>query len=251
MNKRSETLFVSDIHLDDLRPAITSLFLDFLKESAYHAETLYILGDLFEVWIGDDDTSSLNLKIISALHQLTISGTQAFLIHGNRDFMIGKKFEDASGCKIIPDPTVINLYGTDTVLMHGDTLCTDDTEYMEFRTMVRDPAWQNEFLGRPIQERKNIASKLREQSKTKTQGKPIELMDVAQKTVVETLIKYNAQHMIHGHTHRPDTHQFTLNNKPAQRIVLGDWYQNGSVLRCTKKECRLETLDLNPNTAKP
>ena len=242
MNKRSETLFVSDLHLDDSRPDITSLFLDFLQGPAIQADALYILGDLFEVWIGDDDTSELSRQIATGLNQLKQTGTPVYLMHGNRDFLIGRKFEDASGCTIIPDPTLINLYGIDTVLLHGDTLCTDDIEYMDFRTMVRNPEWQKEFLGKPLPERKDIASDLREQSKEKTRAKPMDIMDVNQQTVEEVLKKHNVQQMIHGHTHRPDTHTFLLNSGTAQRIVLGDWYQNGSVLRCSHEDCKLETL---------
>ena len=242
MDKRSETLFVSDLHLDDSRPAITSLFLDFLQKSATQADALYILGDLFEVWIGDDDTSELSRQIATGLNQLKQTGTPVYLMHGNRDFLIGNEFEDTSSCTIISDPTVINLYGTDTVLLHGDTLCTDDTEYMDFRTMVRSPDWQKEFLGKPLPERKNIASDLREQSKEKTRAKPMDIMDVNQQTVEKVLKKHNTLHMIHGHTHRPDIHKFSLNSGSAQRIVLGDWYQNGSVLRCSPENCKLETL---------
>ncbi len=249
MNKKSETLFVSDLHLDDSRPTITSLFLDFLQGSARQAEALYILGDLFEVWIGDDDSSTPNPEVISGLHQLTRSGTPVYLMHGNRDFLMGHEFSSSSGCTLISDPTIIDLYGTPTLLMHGDTLCTDDKDYIEFRAMVRNPDWKKEFLGKPLQERKDIAKRLRNESKTSTQNKSIETMDVNQKSVEQVLKEYRAQHMIHGHTHRPDTHKFILNTKPAQRIVLGDWYRNGSVLRCTQMECRLETL--NPNTARP
>lgn len=242
MNKRSETLFVSDLHLDDSRPAITSLFLDFLQGPATQADALYILGDLFEVWVGDDDTSELSRQIATGLNQLKQTGTPVYLMHGNRDFLIGRKFENASSCTIISDPTVINLYGTDTLLLHGDTLCTDDTEYMDFRTMVRNPEWRKDFLGKPLLERKDIASHLREQSKTKTQAKPIDIMDVNQQAVEKILKKHNAQKIIHGHTHRPDTHTFLLNFGTAQRIVLGDWYQSGNVLRCSPEGCKLETL---------
>ncbi len=244
MNKRSETIFVSDLHLDDSRPTITSLFLNFLKESATKAEALYILGDLFEVWIGDDNISSLSHQIATGLNQLRQKGTPIYLMHGNRDFLMGKEFENASGCTIIPDPTLINLYGIGTVLLHGDTLCTDDIEYMDFRTMVRNPEWQKEFLDKPLPERKDIASDLREQSKEMTLAKPMDIMDVNQQTVEEVLKKHNVQQMIHGHTHRPDTHTFLLNSVTAQRIVLGDWYQNGSVLRCSHEGCKLETLKL-------
>ena len=242
VNERSEILFISDLHLDDSRPDIISLFLNFLNKSATQAEALYILGDLFEVWIGDDEPSSLSQKIAASLSQLKQEGTSVYLMHGNRDFLIGKEFEDACNCKLIPDPTVINLYGVDTILLHGDTLCTDDKEYMNFRSMVRSPGWQKEFLDKSLQERKNIASNMREQSKTKIQTKPMTIMDVNQQTVEEVLKKHNVQHMIHGHTHRPDTHKFLLDSIPAQRIVLGDWYTSGSVLRCTQKGCSLEEI---------
>jgi len=238
-----ETLFVSDLHLDIERPNITALFLDFLQQSAAQTDALYILGDLFEVWIGDDEASVLNQEIISGLHQLTESGTPVYLMHGNRDFLIGQEFLSSSGCSLISDPTIIDLYGTPTLLTHGDTLCTDDKDYMEFRAMVRHPGWQEDFIRRPLHERRAIVKELRKESKNKTQKKSETIMDINQQTMEQVLLKHRAQHIIHGHTHRPDTHQFTLNFKPAQRIVLGDWYKHGSVLRCTPTECELKTID--------
>lgn len=249
MNKKTETLFVSDLHLDIERPDIIALFLDFLQKSAAQTDALYILGDLFEVWIGDDETSTLNQAIISGLYQLTGSGTPVYLMHGNRDFLIGQEFSNSSGCSLISDPTIIDLYGTPTLLTHGDTLCTDDKDYMEFHAMVRNPDWQENFIRKPLHERRTIAKELRKESKNKTQNKPEAIMDVNQQTVEQVLLEHRAQHIIHGHTHRPDTHPFTLNAKPAQRIVLGDWYKRGSVLRCTPTECGLQTI--NMRSARP
>lgn len=243
MNKKSETLFVSDLHLDVSRPNITALFLDFLHESATQAEALYILGDLFEVWIGDNSSSELNQEIISGLQQLSQKETPIYLMHGNRDFLIGPQFLSSSGCTLIQDPTIIDLYGTPTLLLHGDTLCTDDKDYMDFRRMVRDPEWQKNFLGKPLQERKEIAKELRKESSAKTQNKPAAIMDVNQQAVEQILKEHDVQQLIHGHTHRPNIHQFLLEEKPAKRIVLGDWYQQGSILRCTSDDCKLETLN--------
>jgi UDP-2,3-diacylglucosamine hydrolase len=243
VNKKTETLFVSDLHLDVSRPNITSIFLDFLQHSAAQAETLYILGDLFEVWIGDDNSSELNQEVTTGLYQLAQKGTPIHLMHGNRDFLIGQEFASSSGSTLIQDPTIIDLYGTPTLLLHGDTLCTDDKDYMDFRTLVRDPEWQESFLSKSLEERKEIARELREESSAKTQKKSEVIMDVNQQAVEQKLKEYDVDQMIHGHTHRPNTHKFLLNGKPAQRIVLGDWYQAGSVLRCTSEGCKLETLN--------
>ena len=236
------TLFISDLHLDPQRPGITRLFLDFIEKRGRSAERLYILGDLFEAWIGDDEDSALASAVCAGLRDCAGSGTPVYVMHGNRDFLLGSYFAAASGCTLLADPAVIDLYGQATLLMHGDRLCTDDTEYLAFRDMVREPQWQQAFLARPLAERRQIARQLRETSIERTQGKPESIMDVNQQTVVDTMERHAVQRLIHGHTHRPAVHELMVNGKPAQRLVLGDWYEQGSVLECTPEGCQLQSL---------
>ncbi len=233
------TLFISDLHLSAERPEITHLFLEFLRNAAVQADALYILGDLFEVWIGDDASVPEHRTVIEGLRHLVDSGTPVYVMHGNRDFLMAKGFEEASGCRIIPDPTIIDLHGEPTLLMHGDTLCTDDIEYQYFRTQVRDPARQQQFLSLPPQQRAAIAMDYRTQSREKSSQKAQEIMDVNLQTVENTLREHGVNRLIHGHTHRPATHEITLDGKAAQRIVLGDWYHQGSALTCDAAGCRL------------
>lgn len=236
------TLFISDLHLDPQRPEITRLFLDFLENRGRAAGCLYILGDLFEAWVGDDDDSALAGAVCAGLRDCAGSGTPVYVMHGNRDFLLGSAFATASGCTLLPDPAVIDLYGQATLLMHGDLLCTDDTEYLAFRKMVREPRWQQAFLDKPLAERRQIALQLRETSIERTQGKPDSIMDVNPQTVVDTMKRHAVQRLIHGHTHRPAVHNLKVNGMPAQRLVLGDWYEQGSVLECTPVGCQLQSL---------
>ncbi|NNG12335.1 MAG: UDP-2,3-diacylglucosamine diphosphatase [Halobacteria archaeon] len=236
------TLFISDLHLDPQRPEITSLFLDFLGNRGHLAECLYILGDLFEAWVGDDDDSALASAVCAGLRDCTQAGTAVYVMHGNRDFLLGEDFAAACGCTLLTDPSAIDLYGQTTLLMHGDLLCTDDREYMAFRGMVREPQWQQAFLAKPLAERRQIALQLRETSIERTRGKPESIMDVNPQNVVDTMERHAVQRLIHGHTHRPAVHELTVNGKPAQRLVLGDWYEQGSVLECTPAGCQLQTL---------
>jgi len=238
------TLFISDLHLDPERPAVTELFLDLLNTRARNTDAIYILGDLFEAWIGDDDHSPMNQAVCNGLNNCARTGTPVFVMHGNRDFLLGEKFAKACSCTLLDDPTLIDLYGTPTLLMHGDLLCTDDTGYMSFRRMVRDPQWQAELLSKSLQERQTIASGMRNQSREQTGGKPESIMDVNDDAVREMMSTYNVQRLIHGHTHRPAVHDLLLADKPAQRIVLGDWYEQGSLLECSSSGCRLEALQL-------
>lgn len=239
------TLFISDLHLDARRPAVTRLFLDFLAElDPQHCAGLYILGDLFEAWIGDDDDDAHNQQILAGLRATTERGVPISVMHGNRDFLIGAGFAQKTGCTLLADPTLIDLDGTPTLLMHGDTLCTDDHEYLQFRQMVRNPDWQRQFLAKPLAERRQIAANLRETSRQRTGEKQAEIMDVSQLTVLETLQQHGVTHLIHGHTHRPAIHQLTLGGQPAQRIVLGDWYEQGSLLRSENGTLRLINLPL-------
>ncbi len=238
------TLFISDLHLDPERPAVTELFLELLNTRARNSKAIYILGDLFEAWIGDDDTSPMNQAICKGLKRCALSGTPVFIMHGNRDFLLGEKFVEASGCTLLDDPALIDLYGTPTLLMHGDLLCTDDTEYMSFRKMVRDPQWQSELLSKSLEDRQLIASGMRAKSREQTGGKPESIMDVNDDAVRDTMSNHKVQRLIHGHTHRPAVHDLSIAGKPAQRIVLGDWYEQGSLLECTSSGCRLEALEL-------
>ncbi len=239
------TLFISDLHLSAERPAITALFLDFLKHDAFNADALYILGDLFEYWLGDEAASQ-------PAHQPVMDGLRAaatqipiYVMHGNRDFLLGAGFERASGCRLIPDPTRIELYGTPVLLMHGDSLCTADTEHMAFRATVRDEKWQREFLARSVAEREAIAREYRAYSKMATAKKTPEIMDVTPEAVEASMRQHHVLRLIHGHTHRPREHALTLDGKTAKRVVLGDWYEQGSVLRVNAKGWSLEQLPLS------
>ena len=239
------TLFISDLHLCGVRPAITGLFLDFLRRRARTSDALYILGDLFEYWIGDEAVEQEEFRsIIRGLRELTASGTPVFVMHGNRDFLMGNDFEKTTGSRLLKDPAHIDLYGAPTLLMHGDSLCTDDTEYMTFRAKVRSPAWQKEFLGKSIAERDRIVRDFREISKSSTAAKKPEIMDVNQKAVESVMREHRVQRLIHGHTHRPKEHVFNLDDRPARRMVLGDWYEQGSVLSVDARGWVLEGLPL-------
>ena len=237
-----ETLFISDLHLDQDRPAITGLFFEFLENTAPTADGLYILGDLFEVWLGDDDDSDFNRSIRDAIRQLSSTGTPVYFMHGNRDFLVGSRFAEQTGVTLLNEPHLLDLYGTTTLLMHGDSLCIDDLKYMAFRNKVRSREWQQEFLSLSLDERNRIVRGLREESREETAQKPVEILDVNLQQVEKTMREYGVVQMIHGHTHRPDTHHFELDGKPATRIVLGDWGPQGSVLRCSKEGCTLESF---------
>jgi len=235
------SLFISDLHLSQERPDITQIFLRFLQGPAQQAEALYILGDLFEVWLGDDMVLPDYQQAISELK--TLSNTvPVFIMYGNRDFLMRSRFEEMTGCTLLADELVIDLYGTPTLIMHGDTLCTDDVAYQNFRNMVRDPAWQAELLNKSPEERLALARKLREISKTETSDKDAAIMDVNQTTVEQTMSRHKVQQLIHGHTHRPAVHEFSLAGQPARRIVLADWYHNGSLLRVDENGFATEQL---------
>jgi UDP-2,3-diacylglucosamine hydrolase len=220
------TLFISDLHLEESRPDITEAFLGFLNGTASGVDQLYILGDFFEAWIGDDERTPLQEQIAAALRKLRDSGTDIFLMHGNRDFLIGEDFCKRAGATLLDDPTVIDLHGTPTLLMHGDSLCTADVEYQKFRANMRNPQWQQMILQRPLEDRQQMARQLREISMAKNQGKEEFIMDVTPEEVIKDMEAHGVQHMIHGHTHRPAVHELIANGLPAKRIVLGDWDKN-------------------------
>lgn len=220
------TLFISDLHLEESRPDITEAFLGFLDGTASGVDQLYILGDFFEAWIGDDERTPLQEQIAAALRKLRDSGTDIFLMHGNRDFLIGEDFCKRAGASLLDDPTVIDLHGTPTLLMHGDSLCTADVEYQKFRANMRNPQWQQMILQRPLEDRQQMARQLREISMAKNQGKEEFIMDVTPEEVIKDMEAHGVQRMIHGHTHRPAVHELSANGLPAKRIVLGDWDKN-------------------------
>lgn len=220
------TLFISDLHLEESRPDITDAFLAFLKDRAMGVERLYILGDFFEAWIGDDERTPLQQTVAAALKEVSESGTDIFLMHGNRDFLIGEDFCNRAGATLLDDPTVVDLYGTPTLLMHGDSLCTADVEYQKFRANMRNPQWQQMILARPLEDRQQMARQLREISMAKNQGKAETIMDVTPEEVIKEMEAHGVQRLIHGHTHRPAIHELQANGKDARRIVLGDWDQN-------------------------
>jgi len=237
------TLFISDLHLSAERPEIIDLFLRFLRERAAQAEALYILGDLFEYWIGDDAAAHTGyVPVLHSLRTLADAGTPVFVMHGNRDFLLGSSFEKTTGVRLLEEPTTIDLYGKPALLMHGDTLCTDDVAYQKFRVMVRDPDWVERFLAKSLQEREAIVRGLRETSKAAMATKNPEIMDVNQRAVESVMKEHRIRHLIHGHTHRPAQHEFLLNGTRAHRTVLGDWYDQGSVLVCGPRTCVLERL---------
>lgn len=232
------TLFISDLHLSSERPAIGGLFHQFLIEQAPQAEALYILGDLFEAWLGDDVIPPEVQAILDTLRQLSENGTELFVMRGNRDFLFGERFAELCGATLLDDPTVIDLYGTPTLIMHGDLLCTDDVPYQEMRKMLRNPEWIADFLAKSVEERIAFALSLRERSKKETGEKDEAIMDVNAQTVSEYVSRYQVKQLIHGHTHRPAIHK----GEPVKRMVLGDWYQQGSVLRCDATGCRLDSV---------
>lgn len=236
-----QTLFVSDLHLDNKRPHIIAAFCRFLQEVS-DTDALYILGDLFEYWIGDDDPAVGLQSAINSLRNLNLSGIPVFFIHGNRDFLVGSAFANSTHCKILPEETIVDLYGTPTLIMHGDTLCTDDIAYQKYRAKARNKWIQKTLLLLSVKQRLKIAERLRNKSIAATQGKPPYIMDVNQNAVEQVMLNHNVQCLIHGHTHRPSIHDFTINGNAYKRIVLGDWYDQGSVLRCTPDGMDLETI---------
>ena len=236
------TLFISDLHLDAVRPAGIEQFIRFLDNEASRSDALYILGDLFEAWIGDDDTDAGYKPVIEALATLHRRGIPCHFMHGNRDFLIGRRFAAATGCRLLGDYEAIEVAGAQVLLTHGDLLCTGDKPYMALRATVRSPDWQHDFLARPLAERRAIADDLRDKSRAAIAEKPVEIMDVNQQAVEDTMRDYGVDHLLHGHTHRPGVHRFTRDGMPATRIVLGAWHEQGSVVRWDASGFRLETL---------
>jgi len=225
------TLFISDLHIDASRDDITEQLLRFLKTEANGAAALYILGDLFESWIGDDAPDAAQSAVIAGLHELTSSGVPCFVMHGNRDFLLAAEFSRASGARLLPDPLIATLYGEAVLVMHGDALCTDDRAYQRLRATVRDAAWQRQFLALSIEARRALAGAARAGSQAHTAAMENTITDVNSDSVAAALRAAGTATLLHGHTHRPAIHALEVDGKPRTRIVLGDWYHQGSVLR--------------------
>jgi UDP-2,3-diacylglucosamine hydrolase len=236
------TLFISDLHLEAQRPEIGEQFLGFLGGEARDADALYILGDLFESWVGDDDPNPHYATMKSAIRQLADQGVPVYFMHGNRDFMIGTDFARQTGVTLLADPVVVDLYGDDVLLSHGDLLCTDDKEYQQVRTMTRNPDWQEMMRAKPLPERLAIAAGARAQSMQRNAGLPEAIMDVTQAAVETLMAAHSVRLLLHGHTHRPAVHKFQLDGRDAYRIVLGDWYEQGSVVRWNEGGYSLDTF---------
>jgi UDP-2,3-diacylglucosamine hydrolase len=236
------TLFVSDLHLDALEPAAGAQFIDFLDARAAGAEALYILGDLFESWVGDDDEDAHRASICEALRALSARGVPCYVMHGNRDFLLQTGFEQRTGTRLLADPVIIDLYGQNALLTHGDALCTADRPYQLLRGLVRAPDWQRRFLRLPLNLRRSLAQQARDGSRRHTETTAREIMDVEPNAVVAAMRACGVQLLIHGHTHRPAVHEFQLDGMPARRIVLGSWHVAGSCLSWQRDGFRLEEL---------
>lgn len=236
------TLFISDLHLEGDRPDIAGQFFDFLRSEAARADALYILGDLFESWVGDDDPDPHYAEVKEALRKLATGGTPLYFMHGNRDFMIGQRFAEETAATLLADPVLLRIEGTEVLLSHGDAMCTDDTEYQAFRQMTRNPAWQAMMLQKPLAERLAFARQARAASMQRGATLNPVISDVNQAAVEALMRGHGATLLLHGHTHRPAVHEFTLDGQPATRIVLGDWYEQGSVVRWDSRGPRLEFL---------
>ncbi|MBS0192929.1 MAG: UDP-2,3-diacylglucosamine diphosphatase [Proteobacteria bacterium] len=246
------TLFISDLHLDPVRPHIVAQFGRFLREEANHAEALYILGDLFEYWVGDDDPQPVAGEVATGLSTLTEAGVPIFFLRGNRDFLLREAYAARCGMRILPDPCVIDLYGQPVLLMHGDALCTDDVAYQTFRQQSREPAWQETMLAQPLPVRIALAQQARAKSiehqrkvmpdAAATAAGKEDITDVSAAAVVETFTRFGLATLIHGHTHRPAIHRLEVADMPRRRIVLGDWYEQGSVLRADADGFSLASL---------
>jgi UDP-2,3-diacylglucosamine hydrolase len=237
------TLFVSDLHLEAARPEIGRQFLAFLQEEAVSGEALYILGDLFESWIGDDDPNLHYAEMKSAIRAVADAGVPVFFMHGNRDFLIGPRFAEETGVVLLEDPCPVRLYGEDVLLSHGDALCIDDVKYQEVRTVTRNPGWQAMMLKKPLAERQAIARQARADSMAHGGSLDPQISDVSQAAVEQLLRRHGVRTLLHGHTHRPAVHRFLLDGTSATRIVLGDWYQQGSVLRWDRGGPQLTVLE--------
>lgn len=239
-------LLISDLHLEEERPDISRAFLDLLAGPAREAQALYILGDFFEVWIGDDAMSPFQLSICQALRELSDSGTRVFLMHGNRDFMVGRKFCKAAGCTLLREPSLVVMNEEPVLLMHGDSLCTRDLGYQKMRRLLRNPLSLFILRNLPLATRHKLARKLRNQSQTQTRMKANDIVDVTPDEVPRIMQAFGVRTLIHGHTHRPAIHKLQIGEHTAQRIVLGDWDREGWMLQVDEQGFTLKTLAFTP-----
>jgi UDP-2,3-diacylglucosamine hydrolase len=224
-------LFISDLHIDASHAEISRQFLNLLGTGARDADALYILGDLFESWVGDDAPDAAQAAAIAGIHALTRTGVPCFVMHGNRDFLLADRFCRMSGAELLPDPLIITLYGEKVLVMHGDALCTDDRPYQRLRATVREPDWQRRFLALPVKSRQALAGAARAGSQAHTAALDYAIADVNADSVAEALRRAGTATLLHGHTHRPAIHALQVDDRPCTRIVLGDWYDQGSLLR--------------------
>jgi UDP-2,3-diacylglucosamine hydrolase len=236
------TLFISDLHMDASCPAIARQFLDLVDGEARRSEALYILGDLFESWVGDDAADPLQTAAMAALKALTESGVPCFVMHGNRDFLLGSRFCLMSGALLLPDPVIVTLYGEPVLVMHGDALCTDDRAYQRLRATVRDADWQRRFLALPVKARRRLADAARAGSQAHTAALDQAITDVNPASVAAALRGAGTATLLHGHTHRPAIHPLDVDGRACTRIVLGDWHAQGSVLRWNRGGPELGSL---------
>ncbi|MBF8748801.1 UDP-2,3-diacylglucosamine diphosphatase [Pseudomonas putida] len=238
-------LLISDLHLQEERPDITRAFLDLLDGRARHAKALYILGDFFEAWIGDDAMTPFQQSICQALRQLSDSGTAVYLMHGNRDFLLGQGFCKAAGATLLPDPSVIDLGGEPVLLMHGDTLCTRDIGYMKMRRYLRNPLTMWILRHLPLSTRQKLARKLRNESRAQVRMKATEIVDVTPQEVPKVMAAHGVRTLVHGHTHRPAIHKLVVDGQPGRRIVLGDWDRRGWTLQVDEHGFHLEPFEFS------
>jgi UDP-2,3-diacylglucosamine hydrolase len=242
--KAGRTFFVADLHLTDERPVATGRFFRFLQEEAAGADALYILGDLFEAWVGDDHDEQVARDTAQQLKSLVEAGTPVFFMHGNRDFMLASRYAARCGMTLLADPARIDLYGTPTLLMHGDTLCTDDLAYQAFRRRVRHPLMLSLVRRLPFAWRRRLAHQARAGSEAAKAGKAADIMDVNADAVVRTLREHQVRRLIHGHTHRPAQHVHTVDGHDCERWVLPDWYARWGYVVCDAAGCALRVADL-------
>ena len=232
--------FISDLHLSENTPSVTEGFFEFLKAAAQDLSHLYILGDLFEVWVGDDDDSELAMSVMQKINHATRNGLEIFFIHGNRDFLCGQKFAEQSNLTLLPDPFFLNFFDQKIALSHGDNFCTEDLEYIKFKKEVRSEKWQQEFLQKTLDDRLKIASNMRDASQKNNSNKDISIMDVTPNAIQEFFAEHRIDLLIHGHTHRPNTHQINS----GTRIVLGDWHKTGWCLMLDEQQQELKEFTL-------
>ncbi|MGD0504418.1 MAG: UDP-2,3-diacylglucosamine diphosphatase [Steroidobacteraceae bacterium] len=244
-------LFISDLHIDAARPDITGQFVEFLSTEAAGAEALYILGDLFESWVGDDAPDFGQAQALDAIRALTAQGVPCFVMHGNRDFLLGQTFCARTGAQLLPDPVIVTLYGEPVLVMHGDALCTDDRAYQRLRATVRDADWQRRFLRLSAAQRRALAGAARTGSQAHTASIAYTIGDVNTESVAAAMRAAGATTLLHGHTHRPGIHPFSVDGRACTRIVLGDWYTQGSVVSWDSSGPELRSLPRAPLQAPP